>query len=74
MAIVYEFGTAPEAAKLGYKVDRITYGSTDSVCADHFGKDVILVRGAYVGSGEPGRYEFAVMVPDHIGDVTGLVL
>lgn len=74
MAIIYEFGTAPQAANLGYKIDHITHGSTDSVCADHFGEDVILVRGAYIGSGEPGRYEFAVMVPNHIGNVTELVL
>lgn len=73
MAIIYEFGTAPQAAKLGYKISHITRGSLDYVASEYFGMDVILVRGARIASGEQGRYEFAVMVPHHLGEVTNMV-
>lgn len=59
---IFELGTAPRAAELGYYLARTTYG-TDQELQTRFGdQDVILVRGAACVS-MIGAHEFAVFLP-----------
>lgn len=60
-AKICDFGTAPEQALAGYKIESIIVETDEAALALYEGKDVRLVRGAAV-SGAPGKSEFAVMV------------
>lgn len=64
MAIICEFGTAPEHANDGYRMACVITGSDTQVLGDYKDQDVRLVRGALV-FGTEGVYEFAVMAPVH---------
>lgn len=55
------FGTAPEQALAGYKIETTIVETEEGALALYEGKDVRLVRGAEV-FGAPGKVEFAVMV------------
>lgn len=60
-ATICDFGTAPAQRLAGYKIDTTVVESDADALAKFAGQDVRLVRGAVI-AGEPGKYEFAVMV------------
>jgi hypothetical protein len=62
MAVICDFGTAPEQAKDGYKNVGLVYGTDEELLAEYSGLDVRFVRGAAV-HGQPGVWEFAAMHP-----------
>lgn len=57
MIRIFEFGTAPEAVKQGYRMVGVEEETEQSVVADWADKDLIFVKGAYL-FGQPGRFEF----------------
>jgi hypothetical protein len=59
MAILCEFGTAPEQKKEGFKGIGTVRGTDEQVLEQFFSDDVRLVRG---GKFPNGDYEFFVMV------------
>lgn len=63
MALICEFGTAPDQAAEGYtNMLGVVHGTDDQVARRYARQDVRLVRGAAI-FGQPGAYEFAVLVP-----------
>lgn len=62
MAVICEFGTAPEQARDGYKIVGLVYGTDEELLAEYSSLDVRFVRGAAV-HGQPGVWEFAAMHP-----------
>ncbi|CAM5569836.1 hypothetical protein [Eoetvoesiella caeni] len=60
---IHEFGTAPQHANDGYQIATLAYGSDEVVLGVFVNQDVRLVRGPSV-HGQPGHYEFAVMLPN----------
>lgn len=62
MAVICEFGTAPEQARDGYKIVGLVYGTDEDLLAEYSSLDVRFVRGAAV-HGQPGVWEFAAMHP-----------
>ncbi|MNJ58523.1 hypothetical protein D3C77_541570 [compost metagenome] len=54
------FGTAPDQAKLGFKIIDTFVGTDAEAIAAFDDREVVLVRGPSI-FGEPGKMEFAVM-------------
>ncbi|CAH0356100.1 hypothetical protein AQB9606_04563 [Aquabacterium sp. CECT 9606] len=71
---VFEFGCAPDAARLGYsRIFELIHETEAKAVADWSGQDVILVKGAAMGY-DPRVMEFAVLKKEppavfQIGDV-----
>lgn len=72
MAVICEFGTAPEQARDGYKIVGLVYGTDEELLAEYSSLDVRFVRGAAV-HGQPGVWEFAAMHPSSTGKPTARV-
>ena len=58
---IYGFGTAPEAAKLGYSIREVVVGTEDDI-KSKFSGDLIAVKGAAI-FGQDGQNEWAIMSP-----------
>ena len=60
MAKIFDYGDAPVAKKMGYKLTKVIYGNEKNFLEVYADMDVILVRGAYIyGSNE--EFEFSLM-------------
>ncbi|EMN3634461.1 hypothetical protein R3Q56_006703 [Pseudomonas aeruginosa] len=62
MAIICDFGTAPEQAKAGYKMVGTVTGTVEEILQQYADMDVRFVRGPAI-HGKPGVWEFAAMHP-----------
>lgn len=58
----FEFGTAPAAKALGYKMVSVVQATPDQLTQQHDGEDLIFVYGAELHS-QPGTFEFARFEP-----------
>jgi hypothetical protein len=58
----FDFGTAPAAKALGYKLVSLVQATPEELSARHAGEDLIFVYGAEFHS-EPGKFEFARFEP-----------
>lgn len=55
---ILEFGCAPTAAALGFKLKSLVHSSDDELTRQHQSQDLIFVRGPAI-AGLSGQYEFA---------------
>lgn len=58
----FEFGTAPAAKALGYKMVSVVQATPAELSDQHAGQDLIFVYGAELHS-QPGTFEFARFEP-----------
>ena len=58
----FEFGTAPQAVAMGYKMAGTVQSTKLGLLLKHAGEDIIFVYGPSI-HGEPDRFEFARFVP-----------
>lgn len=63
MARVFEWGTAPQAVREGYRMSKVIIGTEAEVTEKYKDRDVVLVYGLPSGKpDQPDQSEFAVYV------------